>query len=473
MEEIEPPHKELEALPRSEDIYKALIGSSGDAILGLDCEGTIIFWNKGAEEVFGYSSEEILGQPVTRLMPEKHREGQTEVLKAFLGGNCGGTEIIEGEALGKDGSAFPIELSLSIWQQNGKFVGLAVVRNITERRQMEQALRESAERYCNLFANSLEAIFSADIKNDTAVSNEVLEKLCGYCLKELTDMKPTNILPPESREYLAEQVETMLSEGEPIYSIVQEILRKDGKRILIEPYLDSIKRKDKIAGSQESYREIIERNKREEQLKSSFINLAKTVSRVIEACDPYTAGHQQRVAELARVVGENMGLAEDIVERLYLNGLLHDIGKISIPRSILTKPGELTEEEWALIRAHTKQGYSILKDANLPWPVADAALQHHERLDGSGYPDGITGDKLSLEVNILAVCDVVEAMSSHRPYRPARITGDILEELKDGRGTKYNASVVDVMLPMIESGEFKSMWNRGDSRSTATQGPES
>jgi PAS domain S-box-containing protein len=473
MEEIEPPHKELEALPRSEDIYKALIGSSGDAILGLDYEGTIIFWNRGAEQIFGYSSEEILGQPVTRLMPEKHREGQTEVLKAFLGGNCGGTEIIEFEALSKDGSAFPIELSLSICQQNGKFVGLAIGRDITERKQMEQALRESAERYCNLFANSLEAIFSADIKNDTAVSNEALGKLCGYCLKELTEMKPTDILPPESREYLAEQVETMLSEGEPIYSIVQEILRKDGKRILIEPYLDSIQRKDKIAGSQESYREIIEHNKTEEQLKSSFINLAKTVSRVIEACDPYTAGHQQRVAELARVVGENMGLAEDIVERLYLNGLLHDIGKISIPRSILTKPGELTEEEWALIRAHTKQGYSILKDANLPWPVADAALQHHERLDGSGYPDGITGDKLSLEVNILAVCDVVEAMTSHRPYRPARITEDILEELKDGRGTKYNASVVDVMLPMIESGQFKSMWNRGNSRSTATQGPDS
>jgi len=111
-----------------------------------------------------------------------------------------------------------------------------------------------------------------------------------------------------------------------------------------------------------------------------------------------------------------------------------------------------------------------LKDANLPWPVADAALQHHERLDGSGYPDGITGDKLSLEVSILALCDVVEAMSSHRPYRPARTTMDILKELKDCRGTKYNVSVVDVMLPMIESGEFKSVWNRRNSRSTTTEG---
>ncbi len=468
MKEIEPPHKELEALPRSGEIYRALVASSWDAILGMNSKGNIIFWNKGAEQIFGYSTEEILGQPATKLMSEKHIEGHTKELTDFLGGNYGGTGIIEFEALRKDGSTFPVELSLSTWQQNGKFVGLAIGKDITERKQMEQALRESAERYCNLFANSLEAVFSADIENNIVVGNKALEKLCGYCLEELTEMKPTNILSPENREYVSQQVEKILSADEPISSIVHEIFRKDGKRILIEHYLNLIKRKDKIAGSQGFYREIIERNKTEDQLKSFLINLVKIVSHVIEFCDPYTAKHQQRVAELAHLVGENMGLADDVVERLYFNGLLHDIGKISIPRSILTKPGELAEEEWALIRAHTKQGYSILKDANLPWPVADVALQHHERLDGSGYPNGITGDRLSLEVSILAVCDVVEAMSSHRPYRPARTTTDILKELKDGRGTKYDTSVVDVMLPMIESEEFRSTWNCRNSRSMAT-----
>jgi len=470
MEEIEPPHKELEALPKSGEIYRALLASSRDAILGVNRKGTIIFWNKGAEQIFGYSSEEILGQPVTKLMSEKHIEGHTKELTDFLGGNYGGIGIIEFEALRKDGSTFPIELSFSIEQQNGKFVGLVTGRNITERKQMEQALRESAEHYCNLFANSLEAVFSADIEDNILVGNKALENLCGYCLEELTEMKPTNIPPPESREYISKQVEKILSADEPISSIVHEIFRKDGKRILIEQYLNFINRKDKIVGFQGFRSDIAERDKTEEQLKSSFINLAKIVSRVIESCDPYTAGHQQRVAELACLIGKNMGLAEDIVERLYLDGLLHDIGKISIPRSILTKPGELAKEEWALIRAHTKQGYNILKDANLPWPIADAALQHHERLDGSGYPDGLTGDKLSLEVSILAVCDVVEAMSSHRPYRPARTTTDILKELNDGRGTKYNVGVVDVMLPMIESGEFKSVWNRRNSRNTATEG---
>jgi len=470
MKEKEPPHKELEAPPKSGEIYSALVASSRDAVLGMNCEGTIIFWNKGAEQIFGYSTEEILGQPVTNLMPEKHREDYTKELRAFLSGNFRETWVIEGEVSRKDGSTFLAELSLSIGQQNGQLVGLAIGRNITEHKQIEQALMESAERYCNLFANSLEVVFSADIKDDIAVSNQMREKLCSYCLKELTEMKPRNIFRPEHREYLAKQVEKMLSADEPVSSVVQEILRTDGRRILIEQYLDFIKRKANIVGFQGFYRDIAERNKTADQLKSSFINLAKTLSRVIESCDPYTAGHQQRVAELARLVGENMGLAEDIVERLYLNGLLHDLGKISIPTSILTKPGELAEEEWALIRAHTTQGYSILKDANLPWPVADAALQHHERLDGSGYPNGITGDKLSLEVSILAVCDVVEAMSSHRPYRPAKTTTDILKELTDGRGTKYHVSVVDMLLPMIESGEFKSVWDRKNSKSTSIEG---
>jgi PAS domain S-box-containing protein len=470
MKEKEPPHKESEAPPRSGEIYSALVASSRDAVLCMNCEGTIIFWNKGAEQIFGYSTEEMLGQPVTNLIPEKHREGYTKELRAFLSGSFGETWVIEGEVLRKDGSTFLAELSLSIGQQNERLVGLAIGRNITEHKQTEQALMESAERYCNLFTNSLEAVFSADIKDNSAVTNKMLEKLCSYYLKELTEMKPRNSFSPEHREYLSKEIEKILSSDEPVSSIVQEILRTDGRRILIEQYLDFIKRKDKIVGFQGFYKDITERNKTADQLKSSFVNLAKILSRVIESCDPYTAGHQQRVAELARLVGENMGLAKDIVERLYLNGLLHDIGKISIPTSILTKPGKLVEEEWALIRAHTKHGYNILKDANLPWPVADAALQHHERLDGSGYPNGITGDKLSLEVNILAVCDVVEAMCSHRPYRPAKTTADILKDLTDGRGIKYNASIVDVMLPMIESGEFKSVWDRKNSKSTDTEG---
>src|SRR4030042_4539099 len=467
-EEIEPPHKKAETLPKSGEIYRALVAYSRDAVLGGNRKGTILFWNEGAEQIFGYSSEEILGQPVTRLISEKHGKDHTLILRAFLNGNCGKTGRMEGEALRKDGSTFPFELYLYIERQDDKSLVLVVARNITEHKHMEQALKESAEHYCSLFENCLEAVFSANIQDDTGAGNKALEKLGRYCLEELTELKPENTLPPEDREWLSTQVGKILSAEQPVSSIVQQIFRKDGRRILMEQYLKFISNKDKSAGLQGFRTDITERGKTEEQLKSSFVDLAKIVSRVVESCDPYTAGHQQRVAELACLVGDNMGLAEDTVDRLYLDGLLHDIGKVSIPKSILTKPGELAEEEWALIRAHTRQGYNILKDANLPWSIADVALQHHERLDGSGYPDGTTEDGLSLEVSILSVCDVGGAMSSHRPYRPARTTTDVLQELRDGRGTKYNASVVDVMTPMIESGEFRSTWNGRNSKIAAT-----
>lgn len=159
-----------------------------------------------------------------------------------------------------------------------------------------------------------------------------------------------------------------------------------------------------------------------------------------------------------------MGLDENRLKGLYIGGLLHDIGKISTPESILSKSGELSDEEWMLLRAHTKRSYEILKDTSLPWPVADMAVHHHERLDGSGYPHGITGDKMSMEVRILSVCDVVEAMSSHRPYRPARSKDEVLKEIRDSKGTKYDATVVDVMLKIIDNGEFQLFPTQTDVR---------
>jgi len=201
--------------------------------------------------------------------------------------------------------------------------------------------------------------------------------------------------------------------------------------------------------------DITDRKRAEEKLERSFVELAETVSRAMKFRDPYTAGHQRRVAELARLVGEKMGLDKDRLMGLYIGGLLHDIGKCSTPESILSKPGKLIDEEWALVHVHAKQGYEILDGASFPWPVADMALHHHERLDGSGYPDGISGDELSLENRILGVCDVVESMISFRPYRPARSIEEVLEEIKDGKGTKYDPAVVDIMLQIIEGGEFE------------------
>ncbi|MCD5397641.1 HD domain-containing protein [candidate division NPL-UPA2 bacterium] len=200
-----------------------------------------------------------------------------------------------------------------------------------------------------------------------------------------------------------------------------------------------------------------ERYQVEQALRSSFIQLAETVSRAMETHDPYTTGHQRRVADMSRQVGEKMGLDEKELQGLYIAGLLHDVGKISIPAVILTYPGKLNEVSWALIRSHPYRGYEILKETQFPWPVADMVLHHHERLDGFGYPDGLKGGELSREVRILAVCDVVEAMSSRRPYRPARSREEVREELQGGRGIKYDPEVVDILLNFLSEGQLDTI----------------
>jgi HD-GYP domain-containing protein (c-di-GMP phosphodiesterase class II) len=203
-----------------------------------------------------------------------------------------------------------------------------------------------------------------------------------------------------------------------------------------------------------SYRDMTEQKLARQRLEDAFIDLVETVSRAMESTDPYTAGHQRRVASMAHRVGERLGYDESWLEGIYIGGLLHDIGKISIPSSLLTKPGKLRDEEWAVLQSHALRGFEILSGASLPWRVDLMARNHHERLDGSGYPDGLEGQEVTPEARVLAVCDVVEAMSTHRPYRPARPIAAVVDELRSGRGIRYDEGVVDAVLALIDAGEF-------------------
>lgn len=183
-----------------------------------------------------------------------------------------------------------------------------------------------------------------------------------------------------------------------------------------------------------------------ERLHTAMEGVIGAMGMALEKRDPYTAGHQARVARLAEAIAGEMGLAGDRVEGLRLAAAVHDIGKIDVPAEILSRPGRLREAEMALVRVHPRAGYDILKLVDFPWPIATIVLQHHERMDGSGYPDGLAGDQILLEARILAVADTVEAMASHRPYRPAVGVDRGLEELSAGRGTRYDPDVVDACL---------------------------
>lgn len=190
------------------------------------------------------------------------------------------------------------------------------------------------------------------------------------------------------------------------------------------------------------------------KLHSALIDTIRVISLTVEKRDPYTAGHQQRVATLAVAIGEAMQLDAMQLEGLRLGALVHDIGKISIPAEILTKPGQLSEIEYLLIQNHAVAGYEILEHIDFPWPLAAMVLQHHERLDGSGYPKGLKGDEIMLEAKILCVADVVEAMTSDRPYRAGLGFDAAVEEITRNRGTLYDSAVVDTCIDILDSGGF-------------------
>ena len=182
--------------------------------------------------------------------------------------------------------------------------------------------------------------------------------------------------------------------------------------------------------------------------------LRAAIAKAVEARDPYAAGRQRRVAELAVAIGRYMGLAEEAQQGLHLGATILDIGKLQVPENILTKPARLDADEYALVKQHSKVGYEILKDIHFPWPVAEIAYQHHERLDGSGYPQGLKGEQIRLEARIVAVADTVEAMVSHRPYRSSQGLEAALTQIRADAGTKLDAAVVAACCRLFEGGRF-------------------
>ena len=429
-------------------------------------DGRLIYYNPRVQELTGYSSKELDNISLEQLIhPEDLGELFRHTQQALQGDTTNLPIPYQFRIICKDGSVKWAEITPTLIELDGRPALLGNAVDITERKRTEEALRESEE-YVKTILDSIQSgILVVDAEtheivdaNPTAIEmfgvpkEQVVGSICHryICPAEVGQCPSTDLgqaVDNSERVLLKANGESV-----PILKTVTPIIL-NGRKCLLESFVD-----------------ITERKRAEEQLEHSFIDLAETVSRAMGFRDPYTSSHQRRVAELARLVGERMGLDGDgdRLRGLYIGGLLHDIGKISTPESILSKPGELTDEERNLVRAHAKQGYIILKGTNLPWPVADMVLHHHERLDGSGYPHGISGDKLSLENRILGVCDVVEAMSSRRPYRPARSEEEVLEEIKNGRGTKYDANVVDAMLRIIEAGEFEFGWEPETREATRT-----
>jgi len=337
-------------------------------------------------------------------------------------------------------------------------------QSVAESKRTEEALRESEAKFRFLSENMADVAFIVNMDLGTIYVSPSIERVLGFTPEERKTQRVEEQLAPHALqlafEALAEEIEREQAEdADPDRSrtLALDYYHKDGSVITLETNFRGVRdSKGTLTGFYGLSRDITKRNKAEKDLEKTLESLRKALGAIIqvmvstmETRDPYTAGHQLRVADLARSIATEMELPKDKIEGIRIAGSIHDIGKLSVPAEILSKPAKLSELEFSMIKEHPRRGYEFLKGINHFRPLGEIIYQHHERMDGSGYPRNLKGDEILIESRILAVADVVEAMASHRPYRPALGIDTALEEIGKNRGILYSNDVVDACLKLF------------------------
>ncbi|HXU93731.1 MAG TPA: HD domain-containing phosphohydrolase [Gallionella sp.] len=333
---------------------------------------------------------------------------------------------------------------------------------IRARKSAEKALRESEAKFRALVESTSDWIWEIDEHGIYTYASPQIYEILGYTVEEIIGKAPFDLMPPEEAQRVRGILEALLKERKAFRFLENENRHKDGRIVYMETSATPIfEGQGVFKGYRGIDRDITERKEAEKERRASAEKLEHTLLQTIEAVaatvdarDPYTAGHQRRVAALASAIAHQMGLPEDKIRGLYLAASIHDLGKVHLPAEILSKPGTLNPIEYELVKTHSQTGFNIIKDVQFPWPIAQIVLQHHERLDGSGYPQGLKGEQILPEAKILSVADVVEAMSSHRPYRPGLGLESALDEIAKQRGVLYDPDVVDSCLVLFREKNY-------------------
>ncbi len=461
IEDITERRRSEEALRESEEHYRSLVENADEAIIVIQ-DDKIKFVNTRAVAAFGYSVQEFMSIPVFELV---HPEDREMVIRRYL-------EKISGDAaptrhtyraLHKEGLVAWIEISSILINWEGRPATLNLITDITDRKKAEDALREREEKYRTILESIEDGYFEQDLAGSFIFVNDSMSRIYGYSKEELIGLNYKQYTDLVSGRKCFHAYENIYKTGKPGKVVDFDIIRKDGIRRHVESSVSLIRNS---AGNPIAFRGIVrdvtERKQFEEALIQSFARqrdaLAATVgatAMMVETRDPYTAGHQRRVADLGRAIALEMQLTDEQIEGIHMASMIHDLGKISVPSEILSKPTRLTDLECRLIKTHSQAGYDILKDIEFPWPIARIVLEHHERMDGSGYPQGLKGNKALLESRILSVADVVEAMASHRPYRAGLGIEAALAEIEANRGILYDPVVADVCLKLFREKGYR------------------
>ena len=457
-----------EALRTSEQLNRAVIDNSPLGITARDKNGTLLIANEAWCKIWEKTKDQmtLIFKQRTKLSFDEH--------DLYLGDHIskvkeiyekGGKYYIPEIRIERKGKTKWISHYFYAIQDDKKNVDKVVIltEDITKRQQAEEKFLRTQSRLTTLFKNVPNIILYETGGEEDFISENIYD-LLGYPAEDFIKEKTkfSSLIHPEDKEYINQKYAEWEKAGKKdLLTLWFRVKKADGSYMWIEDRMVEI-----TSEKEKTYRagvkiDITNLKLAEEEIKESYKKLKRlleeTVNGLVSAVemrDPYTAGHQRRVAILATALAKEMGLTEKQIEGLNLAALVHDIGKINVPAEILSKPGKLTPTEFNLIKMHPQTGYDILKSIEFPWPVAEMVLQHQERYDGSSYPQGLKGEDIDLKARILSVADVIEAMSSHRPYRPSLGIDAALEEIEKNRGILYDPDVVDACLILFHEKGF-------------------
>jgi len=333
------------------------------------------------------------------------------------------------------------------------------IYDITQRMWAQQELKKSEENYQELIENLGEGVSIVDLEERFIFSNPAMDQIFGVKIGELTGRRLHEFATPETMAEVRLQTERRRLGERGSYEIDIKTAGGGKRHILVSATPKFIERK--FIGTLAIIYDITERRQAIEELTQSYQKLNRAMDQTINALaatlgkrDPYTSSHQRRVTKLVIAIAKQLNLAAEQIAGIRVASILHDIGKIYVPSEILSKPTKLTEAEFNIIKTHSQAGFEILQGVEFPWPIAQIVLQHHEKLDGSGYPNGLTDEKILYEAKIIMVADVVEALSSDRPYRPAFGIDAALKEIATNKGKYYEPTVVEACLEVFRQKVF-------------------
>lgn len=407
-----------------------------------------IFVNNVFSQMLGYNSKDLKKIKMGQIFFD-YNERNT-----FFHSLCKNKKIkfFETRLKKNNGEEIFVEISaIKTKQENKEFID-GLVKDISFYKKNYLALLQEKNFFQGLLDNIPDAVYFKDKDNRIIKVNKFYSQGFGLPEEEIIGKTDFDFFPYEQAKEMFEDDNFVLKTAKPIIGKIEKTyLPNKTWNQVITTKIPIFNNRGEVIGTMGITRDMTTYANLQKQKLDMVINALRVLGKTLQMRDPYTFGHTHRVADIATFIARKLNWDENHILCLRLAGELHDIGKISIPLAILNKPGKLSSTEYALIKEHVNKSYELIKDINFPFPLAKAIYQHHERLDGSGYPHSLKESDIIMEARILAVCDVLEAMTHHRPYREALGIDVALDEIKKGRGIKYDARIVDTVFDMVSS----------------------